>query len=308
MVADVGGIGDRSFNDGAYAGLVAAHNRLHVNIDALQSRAAADYQSNLTALANEGYDEIIAIGFLMQRDLREVAERYPNRHFAILDTEVSAPNVASISFREEQGSFLAGALAAMVSRSKTIAFLGGVDFPLLRKFEAGYAAGAREVDPKVTVLVKYIGSFEDVAAGKELTNVLFSQGADIVFVAAGRSGLGAIDAVRHRSNEYVIGVDSDQDALAPGRILTSMVKRIDVAVFRLAAATVAGKPPRGNIVLGLRENAVGLTPFTYTKNVITPDRIRRIERLRNDVIAGRIVPPATREALATFRPSTTGSR
>jgi basic membrane protein A len=302
MVTDVGGLGDRSFNDSAYRGLLAAKDNLHADVAVLQSKSASDYQPNLTVLANKEYDLIFAIGFLMAKDVNEVATRYPARHFAIIDAVVDQPNVASVTFKEEDGSFLAGAAAAMASKTHQVAFLGGVDIPLLRKFEAGFAAGAREIDPTIKVAVKYTGSFDDAAAGKELSGVLFDQGADVVFVAAGKAGIGAIDQVKTRPGDYVIGVDSDQDALAPGKVLTSMIKRVDVGVFRLAQETVAQKLPSGHLVLGLKEDGVGLTAFQYTKNVMTPDRIATIKRLRAMIIAGTIKPPSTREELAQFKP------
>lgn len=302
MVTDTGGLGDRSFNDSAYRGLREAQAELHAEIAVLQSRSAADYQPNLTVLANQEYDEIYAIGFLMQRDTDEVASLFPDRHFAIVDAIVDEPNVASITFREQDGSFLAGAAAAMASRSKTIAFLGGIDIPLLRKFEAGYAAGAREIDPAISVLVKYVGSFDDVAAGKELAGILFAERADVLFAAAGKAGLGAIELVKELPNAYVIGVDSDQDALVPGRILTSMVKRVDVAVLRSAREVAARKPPTGHLELGLREGAIGLTAFAYTRDALTRAQFARLGLLRREIVAGRIVPPATRDALALFRP------
>ncbi len=302
IVTDVGGLGDRSFNDSAAAGLEAAKTKLHADTSVLQSKSAADYQPNLTVLANKEYDLIFAIGFLMAKDVNEVAARFPLRHFAIIDAVVDQPNVASVTFKEEDGSFLAGAAAAMASKTHQIAFLGGIDIPLLRKFEAGFTAGAREIDPTIKVAVKYVGSFDDAAAGKELSGVLFDQGADVIFVAAGKAGIGAIEQVKTRAADYIIGVDSDQDALAPGKVLTSMIKRVDVGVFRLSQETVAQKAPSGHLVLGLKEDGVGLTAFTYTKRVMTPARIERIARLRAAIIAGTIKPPATREELAEFKP------
>jgi basic membrane protein A len=304
MVTDIGGLGDKSFNDSAYAGLQDAKARLGADVQVLQSKSAADYQPNLTVLADEDEDEIYAIGFLMSKDLDQVARTYPRRHFAIVDAVSSEPNVASLTFREQDGSFLAGALAAMVTKTKTIGFLGGVDIPLLRKFEAGFTAGAHEVNPSVKVLVKYVGSFEDVASGKELAGVMYDSGADIIFVAAGKSGLGAIDETRARPNVYAIGVDSDQDGLAPGKILTSMIKHVDVAVFKVAQEAQGLKTPSGNVEFGLKDGGVGLTDFKYTRAIVGPANIARLAALKAAIVDGKIVPPSTREQLATFKPVT----
>jgi basic membrane protein A len=302
MVSDTGGLGDKSFNDSAYAGLMRAKVELGATIEVQESKSAADYQPNLTALADGDFDEIFAIGFLMNNDLTDVAKNYPNTHFAIIDAVNPEPNVTSVVFREQDGSFLAGALAAMVTKTKTIGFLGGIDSPLLRKFETGFTAGAHQVDPNVKVLVKYVGSFVDVSSGKELAGVMYGSGADIIFVAAGKAGLGAIDETRSRSNVYAIGVDSDQDALAPGKILTSMVKRVDVAVFKIAQALQAHRTPARITEFGLKDDGVGLTDFKYTRAAIGPANIARIAQLRAAIVAGKIVPPQTREQLAAFVP------
>jgi basic membrane protein A len=302
MVTDVGGLGDRSFNDSAYAGLVAAKRELSADIAVLQSRSAADYQPNLTVLANKQYDEIFAIGFLMARDTDEVATRFPGVHFTIIDAIVPQPNVASVTFREEEGSFLAGAAAAMASKTKTVAFLGGIDIPLLRKFEVGFAAGARQIDPHINVLVKYVGSFDDPAAGKELADVLFDQHADVVYTAAGKGGLGAIEATKARPGVYLIGVDTDQDSMLPGRILTSMVKRVDIGVLTIARDAASQKPPIGHVELGIKDGAIGLTDFRYTRHALTPAQFAMLTTLRDAIVAGTIVPPTTREALATYKP------
>ncbi|MEO9171324.1 MAG: BMP family ABC transporter substrate-binding protein [Candidatus Baltobacteraceae bacterium] len=302
MVTDVGGLGDRSFNDSAYRGLLRAQSVLDAHVQVLQSRSAADYQPNLDALTNLHVDMIYAIGFLMSLDLDQIAKQNPRRRYTIIDAIVDDPNVVSVTFREQDGSFLAGALAAMVSKTHHIAFLGGQDIPLLEKFEAGYIAGAHEIDPKIVVDVKYIGSFEDVAAGQELSNLLYNSGADIVYAAAGKAGLGAIDAVKTRDGDYVIGVDSNQDALAPGKILTSMVKKVDVAVFDVAKAIKDGKPLSGHIELGLKDRAVGLTDFRFTRERIGAAHIARLNAIERAVIAGSVHPPDSRKALAVWTP------
>jgi len=302
MVTDVGGLGDRSFNDGAYSGLLEAKRKLRADIAVLQSRSVADYQPNLTVLANKEYDLIIAAGNEMARDLDEVASLFPLRHFAIIDAVVAQPNVASVTFREEEGSFLAGAAAAMVSTTKTIGFMGGVDIPLIRKFEAGYAAGARQIDPAITVLVKFVGAFDDPAAGKEIAGVLLDERADVIYSAASKSGLGAIQAVEGRPGTYAIGVDIDQDGLAPGRVLTSMLKRVDASVLTLAELTAGGHTPTGHLELGLKQGAVGLTAFRYTRHALTPEQFHELDVLRTAVIAEKIVVPSTPDALAAYRP------
>ncbi len=302
MVTDVGGLGDHSFNDSAYRGLLTSQAQLGAYIQVLQSRSAADYQPNLSALSNLRFDMIYAIGFLMSNDLNQVAEANPTQQYAIIDAVVDQPNVVSITFKEEDGSFLAGALAAMMSTTHHIAFLGGQDIPLLEKFEAGFVAGAREVSPTTRVDVKYVGSFDDVAAGKELTDLLFDQGADIVYSAAGKATLGSIDSVKSRNGDYVIGVDSDQDGLLPGKVLTSMVKKVYVAVFDIAKAIKDGHPLHGHIVLGLKEHAIGLTDFRYTKNAIGPARLARLAVIEKAVEDGRITPPYTRAGEAAFKP------
>lgn len=301
MVTDYGGLGDHSFNDSANSGLQHAKHRLGVATIVLQSRSVSDYQLNMMALANERVAEVFCIGYDEALDLAEVAHRFPAQHFSIIDGEVDAPNVTAVGFREHEGSFLAGALAALTSRTRIVGFLGGADVPIIQKFESGFIAGARQIDPAVEVLVKYVGSFDDVPAGKELSATLYDAHADIIYTAAGKAGLGAIDQVRTRSGAYVIGVDSDQDALVPGKILTSVLKRIDVSVFALCELAAAHKPRPRRLVLGLREGGVSLTDFTYTRAVVTPATIATLDRLRRAVIDGRIVVPQTRAELAAFR-------
>ena len=300
LVTGAGGLGDTSFNDEAYAGLEAAKAKLGAEINVVQSRSAADYSPNLTLLTDQDYDEVFAAGSTMNRDVASVARNYPKHHFAIVDAVVDEPNVSSITFREQEGSFLAGALAAMMSKTHKLGFLGGSDAEPNQAFEAGYIAGAREIDPAVQVAVKHVESFDDVASGKRLAGLIYDGGADVLYIAAGKSGLGAIDETRARPNVYAIGVDSDQDGLAPGKILTSVLRRIDVAVFDIAEETQSQKLPAGNVDFGLADGGVALTPFTYTKKQIGATRIARLEMLRSAIVGHKIVPPATRDELAAF--------
>ena len=305
MVTDVGGLGDKSFNDSAYQGMLHSQSGLGAYIKVLQSKSAADYQPNLTVLSEARFNMIYAIGFLMSDDLGQVAQQFPEQQYAIIDAVVPRSNVVSVTFNEQDGSFLAGALAAMVSRSHHVAFIGGQDIPLIRKFEAGYRAGVREVDPSAQVDVKYAGSFDDVAAGKELANLLFNGGADIIYLAAGKVGLGAIDAAKARPKGfYIIGVDNNQDALAPGKVLTSMVKHVDVAVYDVAKGVQNHHPLKGHVVLGLKDGGISLTDFRYTTDVVTPQRRARLKVLEQAIVQGRITVPDTREALANWKPVT----
>jgi basic membrane protein A len=302
MVTDLGGLGDHSYNDAAWAGMVEAHDRLGARIAVLQSRSSANYQPSMMVFAAHGYDQVFCIGYDVAHDLTEVAERFPGIHFAIIDAVVDEPNVTSVTFKSNEASFLAGALAAMVSRTRTIGFLGGIDIPIIWGFEVGFAAGARQIDPRVGVLVKYVGDFADVPAGAELTSLLFGADADIVFAAAGKAGLGMVRQLRQRRGVYGIGVDIDQDDLVPGRILTSVLKRIDVSVFRIAELAVARRPRPRVAALGLKEDGVGLTDFTYTRDVVTAEMIAELDRLRRSIVAGTIVVPVNRDELAAFRP------
>lgn len=303
MVTDVGGLGDKSFNDSANRGLLRAQAELHASISVLQSRSVSDYEPNLSALAQRGDALIFAIGFLMHDSLNDVAPRFPNTHFAIIDSVVEQPNVTSVTFKEEESSFLAGTLAGLVTKKNSVGFLGGIQSPLIEKFRDGFEAGVKSVNPRALVLIKYTGSFDDVAAGKEYASLLYDQGADIIYAAAGKCGLGAIDEVRNRPSGYfVIGVDSDQDALAPGKVLTSALKHVDNAVFALAAGAAKGTIPAGRLVLGLKQGGVGLTAMTYTRSALAPGVAATVERYRQAIIAGKLVVPSTPKELQDFRP------
>ncbi|MDQ2816687.1 MAG: BMP family ABC transporter substrate-binding protein [Candidatus Eremiobacteraeota bacterium] len=302
MVTDVGGLGDKSFNDSANRGLQLAKQRDGANITVLQSRSVTDYEPNLSALATQGDALVFAIGFLMHDSLDGVAPRFPKTHFAIVDSVVDQPNVTSITFKEEESSFLAGALAGLVSRKAAVGFIGGIQSPLIEKFQAGFTAGVKATNPHARVLVKYTGSFEDVGAGKEYATLMFRD-ADVIYAAAGKCGLGVIDQVKSLpQGYYVIGVDSDQDGLAPGKVLTSALKRVDNAVAKVAHDAAAGRFPGRHVVLGLKEGGVGLTDFAYTKKALPAGALATLEAYRSAIISGKLVVPSSLKALDAFSP------
>ncbi len=292
---------DPAFEAAARAGLDACRRGTGLQPRALDAVPPRDYEQQLGVLATENADTVVALGYGIAGDVEAAARRFGKTHFALIDGVVDEPNAESVTFAGEQSGFLAGALAALVSRSGTVAFLGGADAAEIRPSEVGFLAGARAVRPGVATVVRYVGSFGDRAAGVRAADALFAGRADVVYAAAGSSGLGAIDAAKRRRGAYVIGSDSDQDGLAPGIVLSSALKHVDVAVRRVCEETASRKPVSGRLVLGLADGAVGLTDFRYSKAAIGAANLARLERLRAAIAAGELVPPATRAELARFR-------
>lgn len=289
MVTDIGGLGDQSFNDSAYAGLKLAESKLGAEVKVLQSKKMEDYVPNLRSLADQKYDMIWAIGFLMTDAVNEVAAQYPEIKFGIIDSVVAQPNVESVCFKEQEGSFLVGVIAAMTTKKKVVGFIGGMKLPLIEKFEAGFTAGVRAVDPKIRVLSAYTGKFDDPGKGKELAMAQFSQKADVVYHASGACGIGVIEAAKEKKL-WAIGVDSDQYHLAPKNVLTSMMKRVDVGVFSGCQdvannAFKAGK----TVVLGLVEDGVGYAPTT-SKNA-SKKAIAKADYYAGLIKSGKLVVP-----------------
>jgi len=306
MVVDTGGLNDYSFNQSAHQGLVRAMESLGCEIKALESRTDADYEKNLRLLATSGYNPVIAVGVLLSRPLASTARAFPNVRFVSIDGEDPAlPNVTVYRFREEEGSFLAGALAAMVTHRKKVGFVGGLPIPLIEKFEAGFKAGVRTINPSIQVKTAHSHSFSDPEKGREAAMRLFKDGADIVFHAAGGSGSGVIDAAHDMGpGFYAIGVDSDQDSMAPGRVLTSMIKRVDQAVFDAARRARDGTLTAGVVTLGLAEDAVALSPMRYTKDVINTLNgtiLPRLSRLSSMIRAKKLAVPDSLVKLRTFK-------
>jgi len=307
IVFDLGGRGDKSFNDGAYIGAMRAAKELGARVRFVEPGEGSDREAGLRLLAAEKMDLVVGVGFIFTDDLTELAKEYPNVAFAGVDFAVSIgkdgqplpppPNLAALKFREEQGSFLVGALAALVGNSQKVGFVGGMDSPLIHKFEAGYRAGVKQVCPDCEVIAQYAGvtpeAFRNPGRGKELALSQYQQGVNVIYHASGSTGLGVFEAAR-TMNKMGIGVDADQFKEAPCCVLTSMVKRVDNAVFE-SIRLVKEKTFKGGIYnFGLAEDGVGYVYDANNKAKI-PDAVRaRLEALKGEIIAGRISVPSTR--------------
>ncbi len=302
VVFDVGGRGDKSFNDSAWRGLDRAVRELGVDAEYIEPGEGSDRESGIRLLAAKGFDLIIGVGFIFSDDLYNIAREYPKTHFACIDYAkfdahgfvVPPPNMVALKFREEEGSFLVGALAALVSKTHAVGFVGGMDIPLIHKFEAGYRAGARYIHPDEPVMVGYAGvtgdAFKNPAKGKELALAEYAAGADIVFHAAGTTGLGVFEAARE-TGRFAIGVDADQWDEAPGRVLTSMTKVVDTAVFETVRRAQEGKWKGGVLQLGLAEGGVDYVYDEHNRALIGEAVRARVEQIRRDIIAKKIVVP-----------------
>ncbi len=307
IVLDVGGRGDKSFNDGAYAGADSATKILQPNIMFIEPGEGSDREAGMRLLAAEGMDLVIGVGFIFSDDITTLAKEYPEVSFACVDYALSvdaqgnvvAPpaNLAALKFREEEGSFLVGALAALTGKSKRVGFVGGMDIPLIHKFEAGYRAGVKHVCPDCTVIAQYAGvtpdAFKNPGKGKELALSQYQSGVNVIFHASGSTGQGVFEAARVMKR-LAIGVDADQHDEAPGYILTSMVKGVDASVFN-AIERVQNKSFKGGIYsFGLAEGGVGYV-YDERNKALIPDSVRtRVEQLKQEIIDGKIKVPSTR--------------
>ena len=298
IVYSTGGKGDKSFNDAAFRGLERAKKELGITFDEYEPKdPATEAKDALTKFAETGeYQLIIGVGFSMKDSVMAVAQQFPDQKFAIIDEKIeNVPNIASLSFKEHEGSFLVGALAAMMSKSGTVGFVGGMESPLIQKFQAGFEQGAKYVNPNIKTLSVYIGgnsAFNDPASAKTKTETLIQQKADVVYHAAGASGQGVFQAAKEK-NIYAIGVDSNQDGIVPGTILTSMMKYVDNAVFNEVKDTLEGKYQPTIHEFGIKEDGVGTTEFEFTKDKIGEENIKKLEQMKQDIKDGKIVVKPT---------------
>ncbi|MDD5170107.1 MAG: BMP family ABC transporter substrate-binding protein [Syntrophales bacterium] len=305
LVFDVGGRGDGGFNDSAAHGLERAVRELGVKAVYVEPDRGLNRELALNSAAASDADMVIGVSFAFSDKMNELAARYPGKKFVCIDYGVKYDdkgrilpppgNLAALIFREEEGSYLVGAMAALKSRTGKIGFLGGMDSPIIRRFEAGYQAGAKAVRPDIVVLSKFAGitgkAFNDPQKGYHIATRMYGDGADVIYHAAGATGAGLFKAAG-KLNRLAIGVDRDQSLQAPGHVLTSMMKNIDVAVFESIKSSVQGNFSGGLKTFGLKENGVGFVYDERNKGLISADIYNKVLELKRKIIAGEVIVPA----------------
>jgi basic membrane protein A and related proteins len=306
IVFDIGGKNDRSFNAAAWEGVKRAEQDMPICLYDVEPGNPTSIEPAMRAFAEKGFDLIVGVGFAQGPILKRVATDYPNIKFAIIDGVIMEDdgktpksNVASLVFREHEGSYLVGMIAAEKSKTGVLGFLGGMDIPLIHRFQKGYEEGAKAVNPKAVVIPNYVGvtdgAWNNPGKGKELALAQIEKGADVIFTAAGNSGLGAFDAVEQygvnaqgEANKFVIGVDSNQNSVKPGFVLTSMVKRVDNAVYDVVKEVLGGQFKGGFHVFGLDKDGVAYALDNHNRPLIPEATLQRVEEARGKIVAGEI--------------------
>lgn len=293
MVTDVGGINDQSFNQGAWTGLQKAQKELGVEVSYLESATEADYVSNIETLVDQGHDLIVACGFLMADTIKEAAEAYPDQKFAIIDDSTNAdlPNVSCLMFKQNEASYLVGVVAALMSETNKVGFVLGMSTPVMNQFGYGYVAGVLDTNPDAKVELYNANAFGDAAAGKAAAVQMFTNGADVVFHAAGATGNGVIEAAKEQG-KYAIGVDIDQAYLAPENVITSAMKRCDNAIYDLVEKMTKGEEIQGVQTYGMDNGGVDIAP---TQDLLPEEVIAKVQEAKDKILAGDIVVPETQE-------------
>ncbi|MBT2679152.1 BMP family ABC transporter substrate-binding protein [Bacillus sp. ISL-35] len=285
MLSDVG-LGDQSFSDAAFAGLTKARDELDIQFDYRELQEVGSYEKGFTELVEDGNDLVIGLGFMVLEDLEKVAKKYPEQQFILVDSVSEMENITSIVFKEEQGSFLAGAVAGMATKSKVVGFVGGADVPLIRKFKSGFEQGVKAVKPDAEVKVAYSEDFGNADLGGKIAAGMIDDGADVLYAAAGFTGVGVLKEAQARK-KFAIGVDSDQYFFAEKAIITSMLKNVDIALYEAVKEFQAGKKLQSRqIELGINEKGVGLAPIRVIK--LTPDQEKTLKDLEEKLSTNEV--------------------
>ena len=295
MVADVGGINDESFNQSAWEGLQQAKKDFGIEVKVIESKQASEYITNMESLIDEDMDLVIGVGNTMKDDIRTEAENYPDQKFAIIDeTYDQIPeNVTPILFKENEATYLAGLIAGKMTKTNNVGFIGGMQNPVISRFEYGFKSGVKEANKEADVKVQYAGTFGDAAKGKSIANQMYGNNIDIILTAAGGTGLGSMESAKEKG-KYAIGVDRDQSNLAPENVLTSALKKVNVGVYDAVKELKNGKLKGGQEkVYGLKEDGVGI-PET-TKKLVPQDVLDYVNGMIEKIKSGEIKVPATEE-------------
>lgn len=291
LILAMGGLGDKSFNDSAYAGLLKAQKDFNVEVKYVEPNSWMEDAYFLEEYSQNGFDLIIATSYTAQDAMEDISSKFPNTKYAIVDTRAKeGENIASLVFDESEGSFLVGAIAAKMSKTGKVGFIGALDIPLINRFKSGYEQGAKYVNPNISVITTYVGGdapFSDPLKGKEHAYSLANQGVDVIYHASGNTGIGILEGVKEKGI-YGIGVDCDQDDIVKGQVLTSMLKNVNNAIYKVIQDTVNGEFKGQVYNFGLKENGVGTTDFKYTRQIIGSENINFVENLKADIISGKI--------------------
>ncbi|KAA0582251.1 BMP family ABC transporter substrate-binding protein [Azospirillum sp. B21] len=291
VVFDQGGKFDKSFNEAAYNGAERFKKETGTAYREFEITNEGQREQAMRTLVRRGASVIVAVGFSQTAAVEKVAKESPNTKFCLIDDKLEAPNVQSVTFKEEEGSFLVGMAAALASKTGKVGFIGGMDIPLIRNFLTGYEQGVKHVTPGAEVFVNMTGTtpaaWNDPGRGAELAKSQFGRGADVVFAAAGATGLGVMQAASD-AGKLAIGVDSNQNHVHPGKVLTSMVKRVDVVVYDCMKAAKEGSWKAGHRVVGLKEDGVGYALDEHNRKLITPEMEAKLEEAEKQIIAGSL--------------------
>ncbi len=305
VLTDSAGLGDKAFNDACWEGVLKAEKDFGVHARFLQSREQADYASNL-ALAARKADIVVTLGYLFADALSQVAPHFPGTKFIHMEGDIPAENVASFDFRSEEGGFLAGLTAGLFTKKNMVGVVAGMDIPPVEAYVSGYRAGVKTAEKtrgqKIEVVVGVAGSFNDPIKGKSLAKAMIDRGVDVIFKAAGNTGVGVAEAVKGANGVYLIADDRNQDAEMPGKVLTSALKRMDVAAYDAIRDCVEGRFRGGHRWLGASEGAVDITDMQYSGQLFAPADLERIEKAREALRSGKVVLPKRYGEVDSFAP------
>ncbi|WP_371870410.1 BMP family lipoprotein [Gottfriedia solisilvae] len=290
MLSSVG-LGDQSFSDAAFSGLIKAREESDIFFDYREPSDDLSFEQGFTELVKEDCELVVGLGFSVKESLEKVAKQYPNQKFLLIDETSELPNVTSLTFKEEEGSFLVGAIAGLTTKTNVVGFIGGEDVPLIKKFEKGFAEGVKATNPKASVMTEYAGDFGKADLGAEIAGDMIKQkNVDTLYAAAGFTGVGVLQEAQ-KNSKYAIGVDTDQFFIAEKAVVTSMLKNVDVAIQSAIKSYIDenGKFPEKNMTFGLKEDGVGSAPIRVI--TLDPEKEKIFEDLKQKLANGEITIP-----------------